>query len=111
MLEVIDVAGLQDKDPAAIGRIAKEIGTACRDIGFFYVRNHGIPQDLMNGVIARFADYRGKLEDAAAKGKGVPVMENVPAWHGSVKMTREQTEEALQALGGSADEIKELLDV
>ena len=45
------------------------------------------------------------------KGKGVPVMENVPAWHGSVKMTREQTEEALQALGGSADEIKELLDV
>ena len=52
MLEVIDVAGLRDKDPAAIGRIAKEIGTACRDIGFFYVRNHGIPQGLMNGVFA-----------------------------------------------------------
>ena len=52
MLEVIDLAGLQDKDPAAIGRIAKEIGTACRDIGFFYVRNHGIPQGLMNGVFA-----------------------------------------------------------
>jgi isopenicillin N synthase-like dioxygenase len=50
MLEVIDLAGLRDKDPAAIGRIAKEIGTACRDIGFFYVRNHGIPQNLMNGV-------------------------------------------------------------
>jgi len=45
------------------------------------------------------------------KGKGVPVMENIPAWHGSVKMTREQTEEALSVLGGSADEIKELLDV
>lgn len=45
------------------------------------------------------------------KGKGVPMMENVPAWHGSVKMTREQTEESLLALGGSADEIKELLDV
>lgn len=45
------------------------------------------------------------------KGKGVPYMENIPTWHGSVKMTREQTVEALQALGGSADEIKELLDV
>jgi transketolase len=44
------------------------------------------------------------------KGKGVPVMENVPAWHGSVKMTREQTEDSLKALGSSADEIKELLD-
>ncbi len=30
------------------------------------------PQDLMNGLIARFADYRGKL-DALTKGKGVPV--------------------------------------
>ena len=45
------------------------------------------------------------------KGKGVPYMENIPTWHGSVKMTREQTLEALQTLGGSADEIKELLDV
>ena len=45
------------------------------------------------------------------KGKGVPVMENVPAWHGSVKLSREQTEDALRALGGSADEIKDLLDV
>ncbi len=45
------------------------------------------------------------------KGKGVPAMENVPAWHGSVKMTREQTEDALRALGGSAEEIGDLLNV
>jgi transketolase len=45
------------------------------------------------------------------KGKGVPAMENIPAWHGSVKMTREQTEESLRALGGSAEEIEELLNV
>jgi len=31
------------------------------------------PGDLMNGLIARFADYRGPLERAAADGKGVPV--------------------------------------
>jgi len=45
------------------------------------------------------------------KGKGVPYMENIPAWHGSVKMTREQTQEALVALGGSAEELEELLNV
>jgi len=38
-------------------------------------------------------------------------MENIPAWHGSVKLTREQTEESLRGLGAGADEIKELLDV
>jgi len=44
------------------------------------------------------------------KGKGVPYMENIPAWHGSVKLTRQQAEEALIALGAGWDEIKEFLD-
>jgi len=51
MLDVIDLGGLRDKGPVAVGRIAKKIGRACRDIGFFYVRNHGIPQELMDGVL------------------------------------------------------------
>jgi transketolase len=45
------------------------------------------------------------------KGKGVPYMENIPAWHGSVKFTRPQADEALAALGASAEEMKDLLDV
>jgi transketolase len=45
------------------------------------------------------------------KGKGVPYMENIPHWHGSVKLTHAQAEEALTALGASRSEIKELLDV
>jgi len=44
------------------------------------------------------------------KGKGVPNMENIPAWHGSVKLTREQTEEALLALEMPRRQIKEYLD-
>src|SRR5580698_2278761 len=35
------------------------------------------------------------------KGKGVPMMENVPQWHGSVKLTRAQAEDALVALHAS----------
>ena len=45
------------------------------------------------------------------KGKGVPYMENIPAWHGSVKFTPAQAEEALTALGASVDEIKDFLYV
>ncbi|MGC8536411.1 MAG: transketolase [Rhizomicrobium sp.] len=43
------------------------------------------------------------------KGKGVPFMENVPTWHGSVKLTRAQASEALAALGSSDTEIEEFL--
>jgi len=34
---------------------------------------HTGPHDLINGLIARFADYKKKLEDAVAKGTGVPL--------------------------------------
>jgi transketolase len=45
------------------------------------------------------------------KGKGVPYMENIAAWHGSVKFTRAQAEEAIRALGADDAEVKALLDV
>jgi transketolase len=44
------------------------------------------------------------------KGKGVPYMEDQPAWHGSVKLTRDQTRDALDALGAAPNLITELLD-
>jgi 2-keto-4-pentenoate hydratase/2-oxohepta-3-ene-1,7-dioic acid hydratase in catechol pathway len=34
---------------------------------------HTGPHDLINGLIERFADYRKKLEKAAASGRGIPV--------------------------------------
>lgn len=45
------------------------------------------------------------------KGKGVPYMENMPQWHGSVKLTPQQAEDALKALAASPEQIKELLHV
>src|ERR1700759_127683 len=44
-----------------------DVSSAVRDIP------HLGPHDLINGLIARFADYRKKLEDAASTGKGVAV--------------------------------------
>jgi transketolase len=45
------------------------------------------------------------------KGKGVKYMENMPAWHGSVKLSRAQAEDALLSLGAQRNEMKDLLDV
>jgi len=44
------------------------------------------------------------------KGKGIPFMENVPHWHGSVKLSREQAGDSLSALGCNETEITGLLD-
>ena len=34
---------------------------------------HTGPHDLINGLIERFADYRGRLDDCVASGDGVPL--------------------------------------
>jgi 2-keto-4-pentenoate hydratase/2-oxohepta-3-ene-1,7-dioic acid hydratase in catechol pathway len=44
-----------------------DVSQAVRDIP------HVGPGDLMNSLIERFAQYRGRIEDAAASGQGVPV--------------------------------------
>jgi transketolase len=65
-----------------------------------------------------FALHRARAGDAPAviiahtvKGKGVAYMEDVPHWHGSVKLTRDQAEQALKSLGAGENEMRELLDV
>ena len=45
------------------------------------------------------------------KGKGLPFMERIPQWHGSVKLTRQQAEDALKALGCSTKDVARWLDV
>ncbi len=78
----------------------------------FEIDGHNIPEILSTLHLA--ATTRGHPVMIIAntiKGKGVPYMEGSPAWHGSVKLSREQSATALTALGASEDEIKELLDV
>ena len=44
------------------------------------------------------------------KGKGVKYMENVPAWHGSVKLSRDDCIRALSDLGVGPNEMDDLID-
>ena len=50
MLDVIDLTGLGSDDPASVRRVAAELGRACRDVGFFYIRNHGVADALLSGI-------------------------------------------------------------
>jgi 2-keto-4-pentenoate hydratase/2-oxohepta-3-ene-1,7-dioic acid hydratase in catechol pathway len=49
------------------GDTVVDVSAAVRDVP------HTSPGNLISGLIARWADYKGKVEQAAAQGKGVPV--------------------------------------
>src|SRR5262245_49154982 len=56
-IPVIDMAPLRQRTVADAQRVGRELLDAAKTIGFFYVRNHGIPQDLiarMDTVARRF---------------------------------------------------------
>ncbi|MCC6471921.1 MAG: isopenicillin N synthase family oxygenase [Alphaproteobacteria bacterium] len=49
---VIDLGPLRSGDPAGKRRTADAIGRACEEIGFIYIANHGVPQDLIDHTFA-----------------------------------------------------------
>jgi isopenicillin N synthase-like dioxygenase len=65
VLDIIDVSGLAGGAPQAVSRVAKQLGRACRDTGFFYVTGHGIPDALLSGVFRSAQEFFA--QPAAAK--------------------------------------------
>src|SRR5262245_40376493 len=51
-IPVIDLAGSFSGDTAARKQIAWDIHRACRETGFFYVANHGIPRAMIDEQFA-----------------------------------------------------------
>ena len=51
-IPVIDISALSGTDRAATEATARELGTACETVGFFYIRGHGIPQALIDRTYA-----------------------------------------------------------
>ncbi|KDR82540.1 hypothetical protein GALMADRAFT_237890 [Galerina marginata CBS 339.88] len=48
---IIDLNNIQSDDPTERRRLANEIRDACMSVGFFYVKNHGIPETLTDGAL------------------------------------------------------------
>jgi isopenicillin N synthase-like dioxygenase len=56
-LPVIDVSGLTSTELVDRGRVAAQLGHACREIGFFYVVNHGIPEATRSAMFAASREF------------------------------------------------------
>jgi transketolase len=110
---IIDYNKLQSDDQNANIMALEPLAAKWRafDWAVAEIDGHDIPTILT--TLRRAAATHGRPSCIIAhttKGKGVPYMENVPAWHGSVKLTEAQADEALRALGASRQEIKDWLD-
>ncbi len=56
-IPVIDLAPALSGDPAARARVAREIADACTDIGFFTIRGHGVPLELIDALRTRASTF------------------------------------------------------
>ncbi|KAF9464203.1 2OG-Fe(II) oxygenase [Collybia nuda] len=50
-IPIIDLSHLRDKTPATQQKLAEDIRNACINVGFFYVQNHGISEDDIQGAL------------------------------------------------------------
>lgn len=73
-IPIIDVGGLRSSQLSDRQKVAAEMSQACRKVGFFYIKNHGIPDATLAQTFAeakRFFDLSlaAKVEVATAKSK------------------------------------------
>jgi transketolase len=110
---VIDYNKLQSDDSNENIMTLEPLAAKWRAFDWAVAEIDGHDISAILSTLRRAAATRGRPSVIIAhtiKGKGVPYMENVPQWHGSVKLTPAQAEEALRALGASRDETREWLD-
>jgi isopenicillin N synthase-like dioxygenase len=66
-IPVIDFAPFLRGAPAERAKVAKTIGEACRNIGFFYVTNHGVPDSLVTETFAEAKRFFSLPESVKAE--------------------------------------------
>ncbi len=58
-IPIIDFAPMLGADLDAKRALAAELRHACTEIGFFYIKNHGVPQDLIDATFAECPRFFG----------------------------------------------------
>ena len=54
---IVDISGLRSPDRAERDRVATEIGTAAREVGFFYISGSGIDEARFDRMLAATKDF------------------------------------------------------
>ncbi|KIK40851.1 hypothetical protein CY34DRAFT_243805 [Suillus luteus UH-Slu-Lm8-n1] len=56
-IPIIDLEGAFSEDEALRRALAQQIRMACMDVGFFYIKNHGIAQHCLDEVLKVNQEY------------------------------------------------------
>ena len=58
-IPIIDISSLVDvhDKPQSVQKTVRDIGNACKNVGFFYVKDHQIPQDHLDAVIPAMQEF------------------------------------------------------
>lgn len=99
-IPVIDFGPFLTGDLAARQAVAREIGAACRNIGFFYLANHGIAPDLMART---FAEAK-RFFDQPLEAKLTIDIERSPCHRGYFKLGGENLDPGKQTEAGDLKE-------
>lgn len=89
-LPIVDLAPLADGE-AGLASVAAAIGAACRDVGFFFVVNHGVPRALMDEAF----DASRRFFDLPLPAKQAISMDVVGGNRGYSALLREALDPAL----------------
>jgi isopenicillin N synthase-like dioxygenase len=101
-IPVIDILHLRAGDAAQKAAVVAEIGAACRDIGFFYVVNHGVPDALVNRVYSEAKRFFAQ-DDAK---KAEIAIEKSSCHRGWFRVGGENLDPARQAVGDLKEGVK-----
>lgn len=59
-IPVLDVGPFFAGEPEALTRLGQEVRQALEDIGFFFIKHHGVPQELIDRVFAEDARFHAQ---------------------------------------------------
>ncbi|KAI0322083.1 2OG-Fe-II oxygenase [Amylostereum chailletii] len=66
-IPIIDLANISTDDPHVRRKLAEEVRNACINVGFLYVKNHGIPEETINDALDTMKEFFSlPTEDKAA---------------------------------------------
>lgn len=63
-IPILDLGPALAGQPGALARVARELRRASTEVGFYYVRNHGVPRALVDRVFDQAALFHALPEDA-----------------------------------------------
>ena len=62
-IPVIDLAPIFSDDTAGYERVAREMRVAAESLGFFYIKNHGVPEDIIEHTQALANDFFARPQE------------------------------------------------